>query len=638
MPLFSITGLASGIDTQKLVAELMAIERRPVVLLRGRRTTLENVRDAWSDVKSKLATFQSKLGELKPDSTWKAKTAASSNTAVLTATASSSAQSGIYTIRVSKIAQAHRVSGTAQAAGSSTALWLDGTFTINGVSVSVVTSDTLAGIRDKINAAGAGVTASIYDNTLVIQANNTGAASAISFTDSTAGAAKVTYSSNASLLTATAASSAAQADHSIAVSQLASDHKVQSAVVADPNADRLKSGTLSLTVNGVTRNYTISGTDSVNDLITLINSDASRVVDASLSADDRLVFTSRTNGAAGSITVSDTSGFLDDIGMTSGGSTWLDVVSAARDASFTVNGTAYTRATNTVSDVIAGVTLSLVGANASETVTLRVRYDGVLKGIGILTDADAIRNTLVPAQDAEFTVDGFQYTRASNTVTDALAGVTLRLIKADPASDVTLTIAGDVGAITGKVQAMVDAYNSALGAINAYVKKGGTLQGDPTLTRLQDQLRRTMSGKADGAGSTSYDELVDAGIQSGDNAGTLTFDRTTFEKQFNDDAAALQALFFNSSDAVTGVGEKLDALADNWVKSTGFIPGRTRSLDDRIEDIKDQIERWEVRLALREKTLLRQFTAMEQALAQLQVQGQAMSIRFAQLLGTSPRA
>ena len=70
------------------------------------------------------------------------------------------------------------------------------------------------------------------------------------------------------------------------------------------------------------------------------------------------------------------------------------------------------------------------------------------------------------------------------------------------------------------------------------------------------------------------------------------------------------------------VGDKLhDELTALTRSTTGIISGREKAVKDRIADLKEQVERWEVRLEKREEALVRQFTAMEKALSQLQSQG-----------------
>ncbi|MBC7334834.1 MAG: flagellar hook protein, partial [Clostridia bacterium] len=94
MPTMTISGLASGLDTDEIIRQLMEIERIPVTRLERRKADLEVDKNAWKDIGSRLTNLLGTLTSLKLASTFKAKTAASSNEKVLTATATAAAAAG----------------------------------------------------------------------------------------------------------------------------------------------------------------------------------------------------------------------------------------------------------------------------------------------------------------------------------------------------------------------------------------------------------------------------------------------------------------------------------------------------------------------------------------------------------------
>ncbi|GAW92910.1 flagellar filament capping protein FliD [Calderihabitans maritimus] len=179
MSTLTISGLASGLDTENIIKQLMEIERIPVQRLETRKLELEAERDAWRDLNTRLNSLSSKLTDLKLESTFTSKTATSSNEAVFTATATTGATTGKYEIVVQQLAQAHMVTSTASIDFSSP---VSGEFQINGVTVTVSGATSLADIRDAINQTeGVGAEASIIDNRLVLSAASTGAGSTLSF-------------------------------------------------------------------------------------------------------------------------------------------------------------------------------------------------------------------------------------------------------------------------------------------------------------------------------------------------------------------------------------------------------------------------------------------------------------------------
>lgn len=198
MSTFSISGLTTGVNWRNVIDQLIQIERRPINLMEQRKSTLSDQKTTWSDIKTKLTTIDSKLDALKLDSTWNAKKATSSDEAKVTATASSGAVAGTYSITITDLASAHKV-GSDKKTGYTVPVGKGGNIQITvrdaggtptTTSVSIAEGDSLATIRDNINNARAGVTATIVDDHLVITRDETGAHSTISFTDNAGGVLK----------------------------------------------------------------------------------------------------------------------------------------------------------------------------------------------------------------------------------------------------------------------------------------------------------------------------------------------------------------------------------------------------------------------------------------------------------------
>jgi flagellar hook-associated protein 2 len=196
MPISS-TGVGSGLDVESIVTQLMAIERRPVTLLQNAATDLKAQLSSFGQMQSYMSAFRDKANALTSTTLWGQTVATASDTTAVSVSTGSSASAGSYSISVSKLAASQTVTSTAFAA--STSVVGEGSLSIelgtwsgdpatafsakagsSPVSITIGPTETsLASIRDKINAAGAGVTASIVNDAsgarLSLRSTSTGA-------------------------------------------------------------------------------------------------------------------------------------------------------------------------------------------------------------------------------------------------------------------------------------------------------------------------------------------------------------------------------------------------------------------------------------------------------------------------------
>src|SRR5438034_1561431 len=196
MPISS-TGVGSGLDVESIVTQLMAIERRPVTLLQNAATDLKAQLSSFGQMQSYMSAFRDKANALTSTTLWGQTVATASDTTAVSVSTGSSASAGSYSISVSKLAASQTVTSTAYAA--STSVVGEGSLSIelgtwsgdpatafsakagsSPVSITIGPTETsLASIRDKINAAGAGVTASIVNDAsgarLSLRSTSTGA-------------------------------------------------------------------------------------------------------------------------------------------------------------------------------------------------------------------------------------------------------------------------------------------------------------------------------------------------------------------------------------------------------------------------------------------------------------------------------
>ncbi|HLT58089.1 MAG TPA: flagellar filament capping protein FliD, partial [Limnochordales bacterium] len=166
-----ISGIASGLDTDAWIEAVMALERRPITQLQQRKNALQQQKDAWRDINSRLNNLSSRLSDLRLSSTFLNRTAASSNTDVLTVSAGTGAIPGHYEITIEQLAQAHRV--RSDQFEPDAAVGVGGTIKINGVEIDIDAKDTIADVARKINEKDSKVLATVVDGHLVLTAAET---------------------------------------------------------------------------------------------------------------------------------------------------------------------------------------------------------------------------------------------------------------------------------------------------------------------------------------------------------------------------------------------------------------------------------------------------------------------------------
>ncbi|MBX3678347.1 MAG: flagellar filament capping protein FliD [Rhodocyclaceae bacterium] len=197
----SSPGLGSGLDVGSLVSQLMALERRPLTALASKEAKYQAQLTAYGSLKGALSSFQTAVAALASPAIFSAARASIADSAVATVSASSAATAGSYSLEVQTLAQAHKLKSggfaeTSDTVGTGTltiqfGTYSTGSFTLNPDKAAATISidsgkSSLAGVRDAINAANAGVSASIINdgsgNRLVIASKDTGVANALKIT------------------------------------------------------------------------------------------------------------------------------------------------------------------------------------------------------------------------------------------------------------------------------------------------------------------------------------------------------------------------------------------------------------------------------------------------------------------------
>jgi flagellar hook-associated protein 2 len=197
----SSAGIGSGLDVNSIVSSLMAIEQKPLTAVTKQKTAYQTQISAYGTMTSALSSFQTAVHALSTASSFNAQTVTSGSPSVFTATANGSSTIGNYAVTVSQLAASQKLASTGYAnvtdvVGTGTMTISFGTFTPAVVSPATPASftanpaktdltltidssnNTLAGVRDAINALNSTVSATIVNNgttnQLVITSKDTG--------------------------------------------------------------------------------------------------------------------------------------------------------------------------------------------------------------------------------------------------------------------------------------------------------------------------------------------------------------------------------------------------------------------------------------------------------------------------------
>jgi flagellar hook-associated protein 2 len=339
-----------------------------------------------------------------------------------------------------------------------------------------------------------------------------------------------------------------------------------------------------------------------------------------------------------------------------------DVVTNQSTLNLTKNGVTTTLSvgTGTLAEIVTAVNGANAGVTASAVqvspgaykLQLTSTATGVGDGAGITltrTNGNNAFNTssfgsmtVVAGKDAQVYVgaagSGYTVSRSSNTISDLIPGATLTLLKADPTTPTTVTLAGDPNAAADAVSKLVDSVNAIFGQIkldsayNSTTKVGGAFTSDPLTRQLQQNLA---SAATNSVGGNALGSPGLAGV-SITRDGTLTFDKTKFLAAYAKDPASVQAVLGVGTTANPGVAGRLAAVAKAATDiTTGSVTLAISNRNNRVSDLGKQISAWDTRLALKEKTLRAQFTAMESALGTMKSQSNWLAGQIAGLSSQS---
>ncbi|MFL6673476.1 MAG: flagellar filament capping protein FliD [Massilia sp.] len=607
----SSPGIGSNLDVNGIVAKLMSIEQRPLDLLDQKTSGVQAKLSAMGTITGALSSFQSALASLTSASTFRSVTATASDSTVLSASAGGSAVAGNYKVNVTQLAQAQslvaagRTSLTAAIGGGlSTTISFQlgaiggGSFGINGGALgATVASGGLPGGALSLNGTAIATDASTRSAKALADAVNaksgtTGVTASAAPTSTSASLFSTfgtvdTTGGGSYTLSVAGVTLATQSGSGAAIDQAAIDSALGGPAVA-----------AALAAAGVTHTGTALGgdlqfqaADGAN--ITVLETVSGPVVQGGIgkgpadanagssvtatgtislaSADGSPITVGGTNPAAAGLSAGNGGAYLgasftQDANQTSG-SVVIDsknnTLQGIRDA---INKAGLGVTATIVSDGSAApnhlvLTSTKTGAHSSMKVTL-AGTDGGAPDAALASllgyDPAGVQNLTqsAAAQSTQLNVNGIAVSSETNTVTEAIQGVTLNVSTTGKTS---VTIADDTNAIKTSVSNFVKAYNDLNTAIkgvsgyNAATKTAGPLFGDPTVRGLQNTLRQQFSKGLTGL-SGGLTNLSQVGVAF-QKDGTLALDSSKLDSAMKTnlrDIAGLFAVVGAASDSLVG--------------------------------------------------------------------------------------
>ena len=479
--------------------------------------------------------------------------------------------------------------------------------------------------------------------------------------------------SNPSAFTVTSGATAMAGSHDVKVTQLAKAQRTVSAGVASATAalNGGKAMTFALTVGGTTTDIKLAdGQDTPKDVVDFINA-ANKGVTAQLvdsgdgSANPFQIVLTGTQGSAGAFSLTpkfSAGGVPDPTTSVNGGlgmTFKLTVAGVAQPDIVLADGNDTPQnMVDAINAAHAGVTASLVANPAGSTYPYKIFVTGPTGApsdfsLGVDYGAGAGVEPMVQpalkfasnnpvnqiATDAKVTVDGIEFTRNSNALTDVIPGVTMNL-KSITTTTASLDLTRDTTAIKDKINAFVTAYNDA----NTIFKEvsdpkstlatyGATLVGDSTVRSIKAQLRSMVMGPSSTPGST-VSAMWQMGIKV-DEAGVMSVDTTKLDTALTSNYSDVVKTFTGNQNGLTiyspapgGIAGDAVRKLTNMLGATGILTSQSTSATTQNTKYQGDLTKLQTRMDLVLKRYQKQFAAMDSLVGNVNSQKTSLKSTF----------
>jgi flagellar hook-associated protein 2 len=247
----------------------------------------------------------------------------------------------------------------------------------------------------------------------------------------------------------------------------------------------------------------------------------------------------------------------------------------------------------------------------------------------------------VKAADAHLIVDGLDVYKSSNTVTDAVQGITLNLLKTTPDSTPNkLSLSRDTDKVRTAIDSFVTAYNSVhknIASLTAYdvtTGKGSLLTGDSTTATIDTKLRTLVTGSV-ATGIPGLTSLTDIGIGF-QTDGTLKVDTDKRDKILNDPTIDVKKLFVKTSDSMVGIASRMNTgVSDLILGNDALLNHQVDNLNADYKQLESRKSNETKRLQTVQDRYTAQYSSLDTLIASMNQTQQYLTQQLAQLSANS---
>lgn len=253
-------------------------------------------------------------------------------------------------------------------------------------------------------------------------------------------------------------------------------------------------------------------------------------------------------------------------------------------------------------DADAGVDASIINDGTGYRLVLSSRDTGADAGItgmifnglsaGVTLGEDTATARL--GKDAELDINGITITSATNTVEEAIQGVTLTLSPEAEGNTLSLTVSQDKEAAKEAISKWVSAYNELQSTIGRMIKPGtddtsaGELIGDRTVRSLESRMVRDLTSSVPGG---DFSLLTDLGISLNEK-GRLEIDDETLDAAIADSPQGVAA-FFAADSEEAGMAGTFNATLERMLDDNGLISNAIEGAESRVDSLDERYSRME---------------------------------------------
>ena len=241
----------------------------------------------------------------------------------------------------------------------------------------------------------------------------------------------------------------------------------------------------------------------------------------------------------------------------------------------------------------------------------------------------------VAAKNAKLTVNGIAITSTSNSVVDAIQGVTLSMSQLGTSN---VSVRSDTENMQSAFTTFVNAYNSLqtvvskLTAFDAKSKTGAALLGDSTLRNIQVRIRSILNS-AQATNSSSLTMMSQVGV-SFQKDGTLAIDSTKLGTAFGSQLSGIATLFAGTG-GVGGYGTQMAALISGFIGAEGTLSTATEGINTTLASLGKQYDATSERIDARVARYKAQFTALDQLMSSMNATSSYLTQQFDAMNNTS---